>query len=75
VRDSVTCRSLVYRCEIDCTSLCRERLWRLFVEDIKLERDDPAAASRRGRVSLAGRLQLLRFVHALIVCMITPMQW
>jgi len=40
--------------------LCRERLWRLFVEDIKLERDDPAAASRRGRVSLAGRLQLLQ---------------
>ena len=35
-------------------SLCRERLWRLFVEDIKLERDDPAAASKRGRVSIAG---------------------
>ena len=33
---------------------CRERLWRLFIEDIKLERDDPAAASKRGRVSIAG---------------------
>ncbi|CAL5224177.1 g6817 [Coccomyxa viridis] len=33
----------------------REKFWRHFVEDIRLERDDPAAASRRGRVSLAGR--------------------
>ena len=33
----------------------RERLWRRFVDDIILERDDPEAAARRGRVLAQGR--------------------
>lgn len=28
----------------------REKLWRRFVDDVILERDDPAAAARRGRL-------------------------
>ena len=28
----------------------REKLWRRFVDDMILERDDPAAAARRGRL-------------------------
>jgi hypothetical protein len=33
----------------------REKLWRRFVEDIILERDNPAAAARRGRLTSSSR--------------------
>ena len=34
-----------------CALRCRERLWRRFVEDVLLERDDPETAARRLRLS------------------------
>ena len=33
---------------------CREKLWRRFVEEIILERDDPSSLAGRGRVSGKG---------------------
>ena len=50
---STDCSDVDIHCRNGATS--REKLWRRFVEDIILERDDPAAAARRGRLTSSSR--------------------